>query len=264
MGKMIIGQAICQLAITFVLNFGGASLLGYNMADEHEATRLRTLVFNTFVWLQIFNELNNRRLDNRLNIFEGITRNYFFMVINLIMIGGQVLIIFVGGEAFKITKLNGKEWGLSIGLGAISLPWGALIRKFPDAWAEALTPHIPLPNIWPFKKRVARRRARKEQDDVEKALALQQGEEEAARLKMERLRALEESDESDFVAPVPLRTLTSIRGKRVTTHIRRGFREYMHDQKVKVKEKALGGSKVDVSAPGLGGRLAPAAQERRG
>jgi len=38
------------------------------------------------------------------------------------MIGGQILIIFVGGEAFKITPLNGKEWGLSIGLGAISLP----------------------------------------------------------------------------------------------------------------------------------------------
>ncbi|KAJ4286014.1 plasma membrane calcium [Collariella sp. IMI 366227] len=205
MGKMIIGQAIAQLAITFVLHFGGAKLLGYNMQDEHEATRLKTLVFNTFVWLQIFNELNNRRLDNRLNIFEGITRNYFFMVINLIMIGGQILIIFVGGEAFKITKLNGKEWGLSIGLGAISLPWGALIRKFPDEWAAALTPHIPLPNIWPFKKRVAKRRERLE--DAERAA--------------EREKRVFESDESGFVKPErPLRVLSSIRGKRAETHIR--------------------------------------------
>ncbi len=63
MWKMIIGQAICQLAITLVLNFAGASLLGYDVHNAnhdiaaHEEERLRTLVFNTFVWLQIFNEL---------------------------------------------------------------------------------------------------------------------------------------------------------------------------------------------------------------
>lgn len=56
MMKMIVGQAICQLVITFVLNFGGHSLLGYD-DSELETKRLKTLVFNTFVWLQIFNEL---------------------------------------------------------------------------------------------------------------------------------------------------------------------------------------------------------------
>ena len=56
MTKMVIGQAICQLAITFCLNFGGRRLLGYGTSD-HEAMRLNTLVFNTFVWLQIFNEI---------------------------------------------------------------------------------------------------------------------------------------------------------------------------------------------------------------
>lgn len=56
MTKMIIGQAICQLAITFCLNFGGQRLMGYGTSDE-EVMRLNTLVFNTFVWLQIFNEL---------------------------------------------------------------------------------------------------------------------------------------------------------------------------------------------------------------
>lgn len=56
MAKMIIGQAICQLAITLVLNFGGYSLLGYGSMPDGEI-RLKTLVFNTFVWLQIFNEV---------------------------------------------------------------------------------------------------------------------------------------------------------------------------------------------------------------
>jgi Ca2+-transporting ATPase len=176
------------------------------------------------------------------------------------MIGGQVLIAFFGGQAFKIVPLNGKEWGLSIGLGAISLPWGALIRKFPDAWAVAMVPKIsiPLPNIWPFKKRVAaRRKAALRAEDIEKAPLSQSEEEAAAAEKLRQRRMGAESSDEEFVAPAPLRTLTSIRGKRATTHIRRGFREYMHDQKSKVKVKAKGGSKVDVStpAPGVGGKL---------
>jgi Ca2+-transporting ATPase len=56
MAKMILGQAICQLVITLVLNFAGWTLLGYDSVVDGER-RLKTLVFNTFVWLQIFNEL---------------------------------------------------------------------------------------------------------------------------------------------------------------------------------------------------------------
>ena len=66
MAKMIVGQAICQLVITLVLNFGGWTLLDYDVMEngqvmsseeaEHRQQRLNTLVFNTFVWLQIFNE----------------------------------------------------------------------------------------------------------------------------------------------------------------------------------------------------------------
>ncbi|KAK4149094.1 hypothetical protein C8A00DRAFT_47224 [Chaetomidium leptoderma] len=240
MSKMIIGQAICQLVITLVLNFAGASLLGYDVTNANQEERLRTLVFNTFVWLQIFNELNNRRLDNRYNIFEGITRNWFFIIINIIMVGGQVLIIFVGGAAFKITPLNGKEWGLSVGLGAISLPWGVFIRTIPDSWVEALAAKIPLPNIWPFKKKTKPSAA-----DIEKAPS-SQSEEEAAKHKQRQL-AGESSDSDAFEPHQPLRTLTSIRGKRATTHIRRGFREYMHDQKAKAKVKVKGGSKEDLN-----------------
>jgi len=54
MWKMIIGQAIFQLVVTFVLNFGGQRIFSYD--SEHEKEQLRTLVFNTFVWMQIFNQ----------------------------------------------------------------------------------------------------------------------------------------------------------------------------------------------------------------
>lgn len=54
MWKMIIGQAVFQLAVTFILHFGGRKIFGYESEDE--ARELKTLVFNTFVWMQIFNQ----------------------------------------------------------------------------------------------------------------------------------------------------------------------------------------------------------------
>ncbi|KAF2739008.1 calcium transporting P-type ATPase-like protein [Polyplosphaeria fusca] len=130
MWKMIIGQSIYQLVVTFILYFAGESILSYESEDEKK--RMPTLVFNTFVWMQIFNSLNNRRLDNRFNIFEGITHNYFFIVIFLIMIGGQTMIVFVGGHAFSVERINGAQWGYSIVLGALSIPVGMIIRLLPD------------------------------------------------------------------------------------------------------------------------------------
>lgn len=59
MWKMIIGQAIYQLAVTFVLYYGSEAIgIADGPApgvDEH-VSRRDTLVFNTFVWMQIFNQ----------------------------------------------------------------------------------------------------------------------------------------------------------------------------------------------------------------
>ena len=41
------------------------------------------LSFNTFVFAQIFNSVNYRRLDNRLNISEGVFKNMYLIVITL-------------------------------------------------------------------------------------------------------------------------------------------------------------------------------------
>lgn len=138
MWKMILGQAIYQLVITLVLNFAGPKIFHYDGEDEME--QLQTMVFNTFVWMQIFNSLNNRRLDNKFNIFEGIQRNWFFAGIFLIMVGGQTLIIFVGGRAFQVRRQFGDQWGVAIVLGAISIPIGIVIRLIPNELVVKLVP----------------------------------------------------------------------------------------------------------------------------
>jgi len=55
MWKMIIGQAIYQLVVTFILHFAGHGILGYPR-DPTGDLQLDSLVFNTFVWMQIFNQ----------------------------------------------------------------------------------------------------------------------------------------------------------------------------------------------------------------
>jgi len=138
MWKMIIGQSIYQLVVTFVLNFAGNSIFSW----EHE--HMQTVVFNTFVFMQIFNQYNSRRIDNKLNIMEGITKNRWFIGIQLIIIGGQVLIIFVGGAAFSVKRLDqGSQWAVSLVLGAISVPIAVIIRLIPDEFVRRL-----IPNFW--------------------------------------------------------------------------------------------------------------------
>jgi P-type Ca2+ transporter type 2C len=136
MWKMIFGQAILQLVVTFVLNFAGTEIF-----TGWDAVAMQTVVFNTFVWLQIFNEFNCRRIDQKLNVFSGIQRNPYFIAITLIMVGGQILIIFVGGAAFSVTRLDGPQWATSIILGLLSLPFGVIIRLIPNQFVRIFIPH---------------------------------------------------------------------------------------------------------------------------
>ena len=68
-------------------------------------------------------------------------RNYWFIGIQLIIVGGQILIIFVGGQAFSVERSNGAEWGCSLVLGALSILVAIVIRLIPD---EALQRFAPL------------------------------------------------------------------------------------------------------------------------
>jgi Ca2+-transporting ATPase len=67
-------------------------------------------------------------------------QNWFFIGVNVIMIGGQILIIFIGGTAFSITGLTGEQWGYSIFFGVLSIPIGAVLRLVPDELILRLIP----------------------------------------------------------------------------------------------------------------------------
>ncbi|KAL4762797.1 uncharacterized protein BDW70DRAFT_149001 [Aspergillus foveolatus] len=146
MWKMIIGQSIFQLIVTLILHFGPRQ----NFLDYPDDVR-RSIVFNTFVWMQIFNEFNNRRLDNRFNIFTGLHRNWFFIGINCIMVGCQIVIAFYGGAAFSIVRIHDEQWAICILVAAISLPWAVVVRLFPDAWFHAIAKFVGKPVVMVYR-----------------------------------------------------------------------------------------------------------------
>lgn len=71
-------------------------------------------------------------------------QNWYFIIISILISGGQVLIIFVGDAAFSIAEegQSGALWAIALVLGFVSLPVGVLIRLIPDTWMVALVPEF--------------------------------------------------------------------------------------------------------------------------
>lgn len=82
MMKNILGQAVYQLIIIYGLLFAGDWILdiksgrGAQLGDG--PSQHFTVIFNTFVQMTIFNELNARKIHGQRNIFNGIFTNPIF------------------------------------------------------------------------------------------------------------------------------------------------------------------------------------------
>ena len=95
-----------------------------------------TIIFNAFVWCQIFNEFNARSIMNDPNCFKNISRNHMFLLIILVTIASQVFIVGVGGDFTRTIMLDMNLWLYSIFLGFLSIPIGVAMRFVPIWSAE--------------------------------------------------------------------------------------------------------------------------------
>lgn len=96
-----------------------------------------TIVFNTFVFCQVFNELNARSITNEMNVFNGLEKNTLFIGIILFTVIAQFGIVEFGGDFVRTVHLNTDEWRKCIILGALSLPVGVLMRFIPIKNSES-------------------------------------------------------------------------------------------------------------------------------
>lgn len=170
MKKHIIGQAVYQIVVVFVLLFSGEFWLPDNMiitrtqpdgtiityntpghiapgrpfsygGDEQEyraleeefgASRQITLIFNTYALMVLFNIVNCRTLRDEINLFKGTAGNIKFVVILTLVAGIHFFIGNFTGAVFAVSPLGMTvaQWFIALGFGLGSLVLSIILRLF--------------------------------------------------------------------------------------------------------------------------------------
>ncbi|XP_073416860.1 plasma membrane calcium-transporting ATPase 4 isoform X1 [Dendrobates tinctorius] len=137
MMKNILGHAIYQLTIIFTLLFAGETFFdidsGRNAPLHSPPSEHYTIVFNTFVMMQLFNEINARKIHGERNVFENIFRNPIFCAVVVGTFAAQIVIVEFGGKPFSCSGLTLSQWFWCIFIGLGELLWGQLICTVPTS-----------------------------------------------------------------------------------------------------------------------------------
>ena len=92
-----------------------------------------TFVFNAFVLMQLFNEVNARSTRFDRGVFKGFFDSPLFVLVIGVTAVLQVLIVQYGGEFFRTVPQSLDLWLRAAALGLFVLLWGALLRSIGQA-----------------------------------------------------------------------------------------------------------------------------------
>ncbi|XP_051271179.1 plasma membrane calcium-transporting ATPase 2 isoform X7 [Dicentrarchus labrax] len=137
MTKNILGHGVYQLIIIFTLLFVGEQIFdidsGRNAPLHAPPSEHYTIIFNTFVMMQLFNEINARKIHGERNVFDGIFRNPIFCSIVFGTFAMQIVIVQFGGKPFSCQPLDLDKWMWCVFLGLGELVWGQVIATIPNS-----------------------------------------------------------------------------------------------------------------------------------
>eukprot|EP01127_Copromyxa_protea_P020598 TRINITY_DN6911_c0_g1_i4.p1 TRINITY_DN6911_c0_g1~~TRINITY_DN6911_c0_g1_i4.p1 ORF type:complete len:1053 (-),score=180.11 TRINITY_DN6911_c0_g1_i4:446-3577(-) len=145
MMRNIIGQAIFQVTVLCTILYAVDPTTGHHLIwkqlpsgkDIDGPSIHYTFLFNTFVFMQVFNEISSRKVNREFNVFSGIFTNWIFVGVIAFTVAAQMIIVELGGVAlstvslFTSTEWSPYFWLWSVLLGALSLPVGLLLRFIP-------------------------------------------------------------------------------------------------------------------------------------
>jgi len=168
MFKHVVGHSLVQLVIVLWIVFVGDSFLPWGRDDgqanpdgtvisgryffvrtgEEDYIALEpelgpsahfTYVFNIFVWLQIFNFVNARKINDEVNVLEGLGRSPLFLILLVVIMVLQWLFITFGDRAIGCVTggLDKDGWIITLIISSISLPVSLVLKFLPE---EALCP----------------------------------------------------------------------------------------------------------------------------
>lgn len=130
------------LDATHSIAYNGGSPIEFRFSDlkDFESTcllctafdvRHYTIIFNSFIFCQVFNEYTARNILDGINPFKGVIGNTIFLGVTIFTIGAQILLVEVGGEFIQTYPLTINQWLVTVALGFIGVPVGMLMRFIP-------------------------------------------------------------------------------------------------------------------------------------
>ncbi|CAF0797946.1 unnamed protein product [Rotaria sordida] len=141
MMKNILGHAIYQLAVMLFILFAGPKVFdmddGRPVDNVFRPSEHFTMIFNVFVLMTLFNEINCRKIHGEKNVFRGIFTNPIFYGIWIVTFVVQILLVQYGSFAFSCVALSFEQWMWCLLFGVTVLLWNQVVNLIPG------TRHMP-------------------------------------------------------------------------------------------------------------------------
>ncbi|WVZ91014.1 hypothetical protein U9M48_037247 [Paspalum notatum var. saurae] len=128
MWRNILGQSFYQFFVMWYLQTQGKSFFG--LEGSNTDIVLNTIIFNSFVFCQVFNEISSREME-KINVLKGMLRNYVFMAVLTSTVIFQFIMVQFLGEFANTTPLTLHEWLASVLLGLAGMPIAAAVKLIP-------------------------------------------------------------------------------------------------------------------------------------
>ena len=130
--KYITIHSVYQIAMLLwmTLTDNGCRVFSLDPSVKHSRVHY-TNIFNTFVWFQLFNLFNARRIHDQWDLLKNFHNSSTGILMLTIIVILQIILVEVGGDAFQTTPLTVEQWFVNIGFGVTSIPLGYICRMVP-------------------------------------------------------------------------------------------------------------------------------------
>ncbi|CAN1135685.1 Calcium-transporting ATPase 1 [Linum perenne] len=129
MWRNILGQSLYQFVVIWYLQTRGKAAFQLDGRQDSDLI-LNTLIFNSFVFCQVFNEISSREME-KVNVFDGILKNYVFVAVLGSTAIFQIIIVEFLGTFASTTPLTWQQWFVSIVVGFLGMPIAAILKMIP-------------------------------------------------------------------------------------------------------------------------------------
>lgn len=117
----------------------------YSEFEELTPSRHLSIVFNLFVFMQIFNMICSRKIADQINIFEGIFSNPAFLVVWTIIVVFQIICVQFFGRFMQVHNngLTGTQWLYCLLISLVTFPINLLLKYVPETLCPLLGDEDP-------------------------------------------------------------------------------------------------------------------------